>query len=74
VYTDKDYKTKKQLKEDFKSGIKIRVHQPNADVTGFPFRPSNCSTTIEGPHYPKPHKWYASVSVDSDGYIEKIKG
>ena len=33
--------------------------------------PANGQDTIEGPHYPKPHKWYARVQV-AHGYIVKV--
>jgi len=29
-------------------------------------------TVIEGPHFPKPHRWYASVEVDDDGRIVRV--
>jgi hypothetical protein len=35
----------------------------------------DCSTgkhCVEGPHYPKPHSWYASVVV-ADGRIVSVK-
>ena len=61
AYTRKDYKTKKELKEDFKSGVLIEVYQPNSDVTVFKLTEGR--TALEGPHYPKPHTWYADVDI-----------
>uniref|UniRef100_A0A6M3LSP3 Uncharacterized protein n=1 Tax=viral metagenome TaxID=1070528 RepID=A0A6M3LSP3_9ZZZZ len=68
AYTMKNYKTKKALIEDFKSGVKITVYQPG------PFGPGvrDGSCCIEGPHNPEPHRWYASVNV-KDSYITKVK-
>lgn len=36
----------------------------------FPVR-ENGQDTIEGPHYPKPHRWYARVQVEH-GVIVKV--
>jgi hypothetical protein len=68
AYTDVNYKTKKALKEDFARGTKIHCYQPGGL---YPLNPSQ-ATTIEGPHYPKPHRWYARVMLDENCYITKI--
>ena len=69
AYCEKNYQTKKELKADFKAGVKIKVYQPG------PFGPNikDGPTAVEGPHYPQPHRWYASVEV-KDGIITRIKG
>lgn len=69
MYTVKNYQTKKELKQDFANGKEIRVFQPNEM---FPHNP-NGETTIEGPHYPQPHRWYARVTIAND-VITKILG
>jgi len=69
MYTDIDYKTKKALKEAFKNGKQITVYQPG----GFFPSQKDGTTTIEGPHYPKPHTWYARVEL-KDGVITRILG
>ena len=28
--------------------------------------------TVEGPHYPEPHKWYATATLDEDGAVVKV--
>jgi len=68
MYTTTNYQTKKALKEDFKAGKKISVFQagPFAGKT-------DGAVCIEGPHYPQPHKWYASVVI-KDSIIVAIKG
>lgn len=69
MYTTRDFKTKKALKEAVASGEKIGVFQPG------PFggnEPRNGNVTIEGPHYPKPHTWYAQVEL-KEGFIVKVK-
>jgi hypothetical protein len=65
-YVDPDYKSKKEFKEAVKAGIKHRTYNPSGM---FP-TPQNGCDTIEGPHYPKPHKWYAAVTV-KDGCVVK---
>ena len=65
AYTDKNYKSKKALKDDLAAGARVHCYQPGGM---FPLKaPGRIS--LEGPHYPEPHKWYASATVDADGYI-----
>ena len=73
MYTVKNYKTKKELKEDLAKGKKIEVYQPN-DMFGVTERISKGrhSIALEGPHYPEPHKWYATAIIEN-GYIVSIK-
>jgi hypothetical protein len=68
AYTDRNFKTKKAMKDAFVNGEKIHVHQPGGI---FPLKTPG-THTIEGPHYPEPHRWYARVEVDVDGYITKV--
>lgn len=70
AYCDTNYKTKRAMKEDFKNGVQINVHQPGGVFTP---EVENGRIAIEGPHYPKPHRWYASVEV-LGGKIIKIYG
>lgn len=63
MYTDINFKTKKALKEAVASGQRITVYQPGP----FPGA-TNGRITLEGPHYPEPHKWYASATI-KDGVI-----
>ena len=67
MYTRKNYKTKKELKEAFKHGAQIPVYQPGGI---FPDTKDG-EVTIEGPHYPEPHRWYARVKIE-DGIIVRI--
>ena len=70
IYTTFDFKTKKAIKEALKAGHElITVFQPNNmfDVKV----PANGTVFIEGPHYPKPHTWYAKGTM-KDGYLIKI--
>ena len=67
-YTVTNYRTKKALIEDVKAGKQVRVYQPG------PFGPdvADGATCIEGPHYPEPHRWYASAQVKG-GVIVSVK-
>ncbi len=68
MYTCKNYASKKALVEDFKAGVKIETFQPGGMFPAV----RDGSITLEGPHYPKPHKWYASATV-KDGIITAVK-
>lgn len=68
MYTTKNFKTKKALKEAVAAGEKIGLFNPGP--FGSPPRDGSC--TCEGPHYPKPHTWYAQVTL-KDGYIISVK-
>lgn len=66
MYTSRDFKTKKVFKEAVAKGEKITLYAPGL---GTPAR--NGTDFVEGPHYPKPHTWYAKVLV-KDGYVVKV--
>ena len=56
MYTTINFKTKKELKQAIKDGQKITYYQPG------PFggsEPTDGTITLEGPHYPAAHSWYA---------------
>jgi hypothetical protein len=68
AYTDPNFKSKKALKEAVAKGEKITCWQPG------PFGgnlPDNGKVTLEGPHYPEPHRWYATAEL-KDGYVVKV--
>lgn len=66
MYTDINFKTKKALKEAVNSGEQVSTFQHGGM---FPVKRDG-QITLEGPHYPKPHSWYASCQV-KDGIIVK---
>ncbi len=88
MYTDRNFKTKKELKEAVKlynervaafaaspktirnpDFIAVRYYQPG------PFggnEPKNGTFYCEGPHYPEPHRWYATCTA-KDGVIISVK-
>jgi len=65
-YTETDYKTKKELKEALRAKALIRIYNPGLGVA-----PTDGVAFLEGPHYPKPHTWYASVQM-KDGNVEEV--
>lgn len=69
MYTTTNFKTKKALKEAVANGDEVAYYQPG------PFggnEEQNGSFCVEGPHFPKPHKWYATC-VAKDGVIVSMK-
>jgi hypothetical protein len=69
VYTDINFRTKKALREAVAAGREVGVFQPGP--FGGP-EPYDGEVTVEGPHYPEPHKWYARVTL-RDGIIVKVR-
>ncbi len=69
MYTTENFKTKKAVKEAIASGTRVTVFQPGPfGGRSIPDGP----VTLEGPHYPEPHRWYAQ-GVLKDGYLISIK-
>lgn len=67
MYADGNPKTKKELKDWVKAGHRVRAFQPGGLFPG----KTDGEAVIEGPHYPKPHRWYARVLL-VDGYVTKV--
>ena len=72
MYTDVNFVSKKQLKEAVArylegKGPPVTYHQPGLGST-----PVEGTIYLEGPHYPKPHQWYAEATVQN-GVIIKVK-
>lgn len=68
MYVNPNIKTKKELKQALKDGTPISVFQPGP-FGGF-IRDGEHS--VEGPHYPEPHRWYARVKVQSGMVTEVV--
>lgn len=64
AYTRHNYPTKEAFLTDVKAGKTVEVFQPG------PFGPDikDGMVSIEGPHYPEPHWWYARAEV-KDGKV-----
>lgn len=68
MYTEINFKTKKALKEAIAAGRRVTVFQPGP-FGGDP--PQNGKITLEGPHYPEPHRWYAQATL-VNGVVTKV--
>lgn len=70
AYVEPNYPTKKALKEAVKAGTEVSVFQPGGI---FPLTvPANGRVSVEGPHYPQPHRWYAVVEVDDNNIVTRV--
>ena len=67
MYTTRNFKTKKALKEAIAAGEQVTLFAP-----GLGSPKENGIEFVEGPHYPAPHTWYAQVTV-KDGIVIKVK-
>lgn len=68
-----NFKTKKALKDQLKANTNPTAYHKHIEV----FAPGNAvsqngTVTIEGPHYPEPHRWYA-VGTMKDGVLISVK-
>ena len=68
AYAEGNPKTKKLLKEWIASGKEGGIYNPSGL---FPTK-RNGREAVEGPHYPKPHSWYADCDI-VDGLITKVR-
>ncbi len=64
MYSSVNYKTKKALKEEIArcDAEEFYVFQPGPFGEGERLIRDGETVTLEGPHYPEPHKWYAQVT------------
>lgn len=70
MYVTPNFKTKKAFKEAVAQGKACYVFQPNEMS---PTNVKNIRCCVEGPHYPEPHRWYATVTTDADGKALTVK-
>lgn len=66
-YVDPDFKSKADLRRAVAAGDQLATYNPS----GYFPATQNGTDTVEGPHYPKPHRWYARVQV-ANGIITKV--
>jgi len=67
MYVDPNFKSKKALKEAVAQGDEVYLFSPGP----FP-APKDGEASVEGPHYPKPHSWYARVRVEDGKVVEVL--
>jgi hypothetical protein len=66
MYVSPNCKTKAELKRRLAAGETVEVFSPGP----FP-APTDGRVSLEGPHYPKPHTWYASGTMEG-GKLVKV--
>lgn len=69
MYTNPNFKTKKALKDAVARGDRVTLFSPGS--IGEP-KSSGWEDGVEGPHYPAPHTWYASVLM-KDGVVVRVR-
>lgn len=67
AYASENFKSKKAFKEAVKAGKQVTLWSPGL---GGPYE--NRKVGVEGPQYPAPHSWYASVEVNAAGIVTKV--
>jgi len=68
VYAHPNFKTKKALREAVAAGKTVDIFSPGPWPA-----PENGTATVEGPHYPEPHRWYARVKVEAGRIVQVMK-
>lgn len=71
MYTERNFKTKKALKEAVAFGEDVMVFD-TAIVGTKSQKDINGTVYLEGPHFPMPHTWYAQATCEA-GKIIKVK-
>lgn len=69
AYVSTNPKTKKALREQVANGERPTVFQPGGI---FPLTVHDGRVTVEGPHSPQPHRWYAVVEVDDNHVVTRV--
>ena len=59
MYCTKNFATKAALKRALQAGETVSTFQPGGLFPAV----KDGKVALEGPHYPKPHTWYASAQV-----------
>lgn len=69
AYTDQNFKSKADIRRALEAGEVITVNQPSP-WGAFPV--GDGPVSLEGPHYPEPHRWYGTGEV-RNGRLVSIK-
>jgi len=70
-YVNPNFKTKAELKKALKNGETVACFEPGIGGQPNGTAPDGVAF-VEGPHYPEPHRWYASV-LAKDGKVVKVR-
>lgn len=71
MYTTKNFKSKKAVKDAIAAGEAVTVFQPN-QMAAEAAPPQDGVVYLEGPHYPEPHRWYAEGTM-KDGRLVRVR-
>jgi hypothetical protein len=66
MYVEPNFKSKAALKRALAAGEEVDVYQPGLGTV-----PVNGKVSLEGPHYPAPHTWYGTGTMQ-DGRLVKV--
>lgn len=69
AYVSPNIKSKAALKRAIAASERVTVYQPGGM---FPLTVTNGRVSVEGPHYPAPHSWYAVVAVDENNRVTRV--
>lgn len=67
MYVSPNFKTKKALKEALAADKDVQVFAPGLGEV-----PTNGRVSLEGPHYPAPHSWYAEGTMQG-GRLVRVR-
>ena len=68
MYVQPNYKSKAALKRGIAAGDYVTIYQVGPFGGG---EPENAVLSVEGPHFPAAHSWYARIKVE-DGQVVKV--
>lgn len=69
MYVTKNPKSKAEIKRRLAAGEVLHAYPPGLGE----IPKGGGDVPIEGPHYPKPHRWYGIATVDGTGRILKVR-
>ena len=67
MYVLPNFKSKAACKRAIKAGERVTAFAP-----GLGSVPENGKTSIEGPHYPKPHTWYGKATIENGVVVKMV--
>ena len=67
AYVSPNFRSKKDLRQALIDGQCVVVFQP-----GLGSVPTNGTISLEGPHYPQPHRWWATGTI-VEGKLVRVK-
>lgn len=70
MYTSINFQSKKAFKQAVADGVEVILYQPGPFGNGPMVSSGRCA--VEGPHFPQPHKWYATATVEN-GVVTKVQ-